>query len=89
MVLYSYRAASRAPSPMWLTEGFVKIVVHSIESHPTRVCLTQYRIEVGTVVIHLPTSRMYNLSCFSDFRLENAQSTRIGDHHRGGIFADR
>ena len=88
MVLYPYRATSRASPSMWLTEGFMQIIVHSIESHPTGVCLTKYRIEVGTVVIHLSASRMHNLSGFSDLRLENAQRTWIGNHHRGGIFAD-
>ena len=59
MILHPDWPASRAPSTVGLAEGLVEVVVDRIESHPTGVRLSDYCIEIRTIVVHLP-------SCFMD-----------------------
>ena len=61
MILHPDWPASRASSPVRLAEGLVEVVMDRIESHPTGVCLSDYCIEVRTIVVHLPTCFMDDL----------------------------
>ena len=70
VVPHPYRSASRAPSPMRLAECLVEVVVYGIEAHPPRICLSDYCIEVGSVVVHLPPCFVYDPGCLRDICLE-------------------
>ena len=70
MFLHPDWSASWTSSSVGLAEGLVEVVVDRIESHPTGVCLSDYCIEVRTIVVHLPTCFMDDLRCLGYVRLE-------------------
>ena len=67
---YANWAASRPPSPMWLAERLMQVIVDRIETHQSGVGLAQNCVEVGSIVVHLPSRFVNNTGGLCDFDLE-------------------
>ena len=71
---------------MRLREGFVEVKVDSIEAHQAGRGNAQDGVKVGTVVVHLATCVVNDLTRFLDVCLKEPESVGIGYHHGSGGF---
>ena len=88
MGLDPYRPTAWAATSVGLAEGLVEIVVNRVEPHAPGVGLPEDRVEVRSVVVHLPASVMHNLGRSCNVPLEYPEGAWVGNHHGRGVVAD-
>ena len=72
---------------MWRGKRLVYVEVHYIDAHVAGARLAQNRVHVGAIHVNQRANLVRHFAQRLNLRLENAQSVRIGNHHRRDIFA--